>query len=314
MKVFIVIVFLVVLLVGCGGNEGAGVSPPFVDLYRAVVYSEVAVVDDGQRHPFLGLPVSLDEARGVPGLYIKEGDGFVLVQPQWRFATTLDVMHMPAVVVSSTVAAGLFRGRSMVSARDSNIPLSILLENSFQVPTIPNDAQLVLIGVENINIINVDNFNWALPHHVYRYRDTVRMDINGVVRTDRLHNRTVETINGLPATDFNDYISNGLFIGAAGEQYTFGWWEGTDRIELNFAARRNFTLPRIWAHGWTGTTFFDNHEIVRTQNGYFEVNFINPPIGLYAIGPLAVPVGAARGDANNVYASFFDRIVEFVAP
>ena len=85
-------------------------------------------------------------------------------------------------------------------------------------------------------------------------------------------------------------------MAAYGEEFTFAWGSTTNPIEKTYTAdRRFFTI--------VGTHFHDsppipNHFIMRTENGYFEIEFIEPPLGFYSI--------SNHWNGN--------RIVEFVAP
>jgi len=91
--------------------------------------------------------------------------------------------------------------------------------------------------------------------------------------------------------------THGLLTGSQNESFTFSWWHGTEKVERTYYADRYFfTFP---AQGTSDYAIQANYVITTTDNGYFEVNFLSPPDGVYGIG------SSVR---------YIDRIVEFVSP
>ena len=227
--------------------------------------------------------VSLEEARKKPGLYVKEGDRFVPVQNPSK-------------------------GMSINTGYSFSYLGVFMCDSDYQIPRIPNNAQLVLFSDTNIGIYETIDNGWALPIGIglgnpsaanprgWFRRDTESklLEYDPPPTYSALYNRVdrdFETINGKEPTDFQDrmiYTSDfllaryhGIFTGSRDEQFTFGWWQGTDWVEKTYTVdKRFFTFP---ASNYSIVRRAD-YEIAKTTNGYFEVVFKTLPSGYYAIG------------------------------
>jgi hypothetical protein len=122
------------------------------------------------------------------------------------------------------------------------------------------------------------------------------------------YNQAFEEINGVEPTNYvsrmiyTGYYSNfssthGILSASQVEEFTFGWMDGTSWVETTYTADKRFYLLPVSSE----FAIRANYEVIETRNGYFEVKFLTPPEGYYAIGPWWCK-------------SFLDRIVEFVSP
>jgi hypothetical protein len=256
---------------------------------------------------YLGQSVTLEQARNTPGFYIKDGDEFTLIQSHWTMPfLTASGLSDGAIEVSSNVLMGLFGAQQYerYTGVTNDVPIpSILLNAGFQIPKIPNDSQLVIIGIEDVNVYEPVDMGWTIPYGISVQKHNNEFAAYFIYHPYRAVTPTeaikIESIDGQPPVDFEDsnFVFDGLFTGEHMQMYTFGWWEGTNwREVMHEADRRAFHLSGIPIE----------HEIVKTQNGYFEVNFTTPPTGYFVIE--SGRVSFAQG---NDYAG---RIVEFIAP
>ena len=178
---------------------------------------------------------------------------------------------------------------------------AILYNPDFQIPRIYNDAQLVLIGINNIDIFPPLDTGWTIKDGVALgdvsdyWIDTggvtsALMLIKDGISTEYQH---FETINGRDPMDYQSRMIytrkgwnlmrfDGLLTGSQDEEFTFGWNNGASIVERKyFADRRFFTI--------TGPDDIEesipNYFVVATENGYYEIDFFDgPPIGYYRIG------------------------------
>ena len=255
----------------------------------------------------LGASVTLAEAQGTPGLFIKYGDRFIPIRPQWT--------NEPGGFAGRQI-----RGQGVTGHFGSSSNMKAVLFNSgFQIPRIPNNAQLVLIGEENIGIYATFHNGWTIPHGVNlglgrnafgvaSGSERVAL-LNYTQTTSGASDAWFDTLNGQEPLNFQDRMVytrvrfglmpfHGILTGTPHEQFTFGRWEGTNWVETTYSAdRRFFTMTS----GDTGSDrgIRADYEIVRTMNGYFEVNFLTAPLGYYAIG-------------HRMH--WLNRVVEFAPP
>ena len=254
-------------------------------------------------NPF-GQPVTLQEAQKTPGIYMKSGDLFVLIRPQWRTESS----GYGGYRSISDVGVAFFGSMAEKTA--------ILFNNDFQIPRIFNDAQLVLIGTTNVDIFEPFDTGWTIPHIVslgvnsrrwvdtgHEHRELVNYKRGAFGDIDQ----RFESINNRNPLDYVDRMLytrewwllmcfQGLLTGAQGEEFTFCWWESTNLIERTYAADRRFFT--VMGPDYHDAPPIPNYFEVRTEKGYFEIEFIEPPVGFYSIS------NSSRGN----------RIVEFVAP
>lgn len=270
----------------------------------------------GEREPIydgplahLGTGMTLDEARNAPtGLFVKDGDMFIPIAPQW----INDAGGFGGRQIRGVGVSGVFGSNSNMKA--------ILFDPEFEIPRIPNNAHLVLIGETNIGVYATFHNGWTIPYGVNLGQGVnafgvpsggERVALLGYDR-DSWGERVdawFDTINGQPPLNF-DYRMvytrrsyglmpfHGLLTGSYGEEFTFARWESTDFVERTYVAdRRFFTMtPSTLGSDQMIPAFY---EIVTTYDGYFEVVFLTPPLGFYGIG-------------SSVH--WIDRVVEFVEP
>jgi hypothetical protein len=259
-------------------------------------------------HDYLGDPVPLEEAQRTPGLYIKSSDGFILVKPQW---TTIDYDY---IGFRSEVAETVF-ALEYYNMDVANL-MPILYDADFELPKIPNNAQLVIIGITDVAIYEVAYDGWTIPvglslgvpggpnpgGWIQTYAESKIL-----AKYSSGSDQAFETINGNPPSDYVDRMLytgyryllasfHGILVASQGEEFTFAWWRGTDWVQETYTAdKRFYALPTYGIDD----AIQANYEIVKTQDGYFEVDFLTPPIGCYGVGRSF---------------SRFDCIVEFVSP
>jgi hypothetical protein len=254
-------------------------------------------------NPF-GTPVTLVEAQRTPGVYMKSGDLFILIRPQWRTVPS----GYSGYHSISDVGNAFFGSAAEKTA--------ILFNQDFQVPKIYSNAQLVLIGVTNADIFEPFDTGWTIPHIVslgvhsrhwidtgHEYRELVNYARGSFGNIDQ----RFETINNNNPLDYVDRMLytreswlllrfQGLLTGTQGEEFTFGWWETTNLIERTYVADRRFFT--VMGPDFRESHPIPNYFIVVTEKGYFEIEFIEPPIGFYSI--------RSGGQGSS--------IVEFVSP
>ena len=256
--------------------------------------------------PF-GAPVTIDEARQTPGVYIKNGDMFMLINPHWTGGSSNFSPFRSEIV---TLPQGMTIGNISTS-----VLLPLLYEADFSIPQIPNNAQLVVIGITNISIREILLDGWTIPvglaiggpsspvRNPYGWIET--SDIYTFLNPSGGHtgwNRTFDDINGVMPLDFSRRMiytgyryllasRHGVLDATRGEQFTFSWWAGTERIQRTYTADKRLILIDGW---YSFRNPIPIHHVNITDKGYFEIEFIAPPVGIHSIGD--------------------DKIVEFVAP
>jgi len=253
---------------------------------------------------FLGQPKTLEEAQKISGLYMKEGDKFVLIKPQW----TINSSGFNGYTLSSETAKNVFSWSGDVS-----VLMPILYDEDYEIPQISNNAQFVLIGITDIAIYEVVCEGWTIPIGISlgtpggpNPGGWIQTYTESAILYNSSDKQNFEELNGREPTDYIDHMLytgykylmasyHGLLTGNQGEEFTFAWWNNTDWIEKTYTAdKKYYALPTLD----TGNAIRADYEIVKTSNGYFEVNFLSPPYGHYAIGSSL---------------SHFDRIVDFVS-
>jgi len=208
--------------------------------------------------------VTLDVARQTPGVYIMDGDRFVLIQRQNS-------------------------SRLFTESSDYGV---LLLSAATPIQKIPNTAQLVLIGIESITFNSMANANngYTFSYHVNLQNNRVGLfDWPGMnFFIDGGTTRWFETINGEPPSKFTSRMiytrrswslmqTHGILTASENEVFTFGRFVGTNFEEEKITANRRF-----FAYPNRSVQRF-NLEIERTMNGYFLINFQNRPSGYFLI-------------------------------
>jgi len=233
----------------------------------------------------LGTSLTLSEAERNPGLFIKDGDRFIRIPDQWGNVTGGANQHRQNSWNNVFTA---FR-------RNSNMQ-AVIFPSNFTVPRIPSDAQLVLIGVTNINIYEPFHSGWTIAYGV-----SLGADSQGItIQYHDASNRWVsyETINGQAPANFSNRMvhtrlswphqkNHGILTGTQGESFTFGGieWVGTTANVLETTHRAEHRFFTMRSHDTASNRMVEaNYEIVRTMNGYFEINFITPPSGYLLLG------------------------------
>jgi hypothetical protein len=259
--------------------------------------------------------VSLDEAKKKSGLYIKDGDKFVLVKPQWEYG--YDGGYISTYPIRSDVASDI-RGIENGST-SASVLLPVLFDANFEVPKIPNDAQFVIIGITDVAIYEVFDSGWTIPVGLSLWDDTIRnpggwwsspvselIDYKAGSGMVSRVNQKFDEINGAAPTNYvsrmiytgyqyNLASTHGIISASQNEQFTFSWMAGTDWTEETYTADKIFyALPVGDRNGVRA-----DYEVVETRDGYFDVVFSTPPVGQYCIGP-------QKGS--------FESVVEFMTP
>jgi len=264
----------------------------------------------------LGSPVTLEEAQRTSGLYIKDGDGFILIKSQW----SMESGGWSTYHLVSDVAMAI-RGMNPGST-SASVLLPILFDADYSIPKVPNNAQFVIIGITDVAIYEVYDDGWTIPVGLSLWDESIRnpggwwsspansllsyRSGSGMISWE---DQKFEEINGEAPTNyvsrmlytgyrFNLASTNGILPAAFNEQFTFSWMEGTNWREATYTADKRFYLLPIDE----GVAIRANYEIVETREGYFEVEFLTPPLGYCCTGGR---VGAGPGGFNN--------IIEFVA-
>jgi len=235
----------------------------------------------------LGRAVTLEQAQAIRGLFVKDGDMFIPIEAQWSSFGFANNVRTHFTTASEMMA--------------------VLFNPNFEIPRIPNNAQLVLIGETNIGIYETFQNGWTIPHGVNLGQGWNAFGVpSGSERVALLdYTRTTwgttdawfDTINGQAPLNFASRMVytrtrfglmpfHGLLTGSSGEEFTFARWEGTNFVQRTYVAdRRFFTLPSNDMSSRQGIRA--NYSIERTPNGYFEINFFTPPVGYYGIGSSA---------------------------
>ena len=236
-----------------------------------------------------GQPMTLEEAQRTSGVYMKSGDMFILIRPQWR----IEPYGYSGYNSISDVGDAFFGSMAEKTA--------ILFYQDYQVPRIFNDVQLVLIGVTNVDIFEPFDMGWTIPHIVSlgvqsrRWIDTGhehRYLVNYSIGSFGGIDQRFETINNRNPLDYVDRMIytrewwllmcfHGLLTGTRGEEFTFSWWETTNLIERTYTADRRFFT--VMGPDYPDSPPIPNYFIVRTEKGYFEIEFIEPPVGFHSI-------------------------------
>jgi hypothetical protein len=272
------------------------------------------------KSPYLGEPITLEEAQQTPGLYIKEGYMFILVEPQWAFLSPLDNYYSYRNM-GGTVSAVHGIAHQTIS---SSTLLPILCDEEFVMPRIHNNVHFVLIGITDIVIYEVVDTGWTIPIGLALWDET-RNYPGGWFTSARSElldykerspfvlnyaNQAFEEINGIAPTNYVSRMiytgcywdfTHGILSASQGEEFTFGLMDGTSWVETTYIADKRFFLLPVD----NSIAIQASYEIVETRNGYFEVRFLTPPEGYYAIGH-PPGIGSWKGD--------FDKMIEFVSP
>ncbi|MDR2600595.1 MAG: hypothetical protein LBC73_10025, partial [Oscillospiraceae bacterium] len=265
---------------------------------------------------YLGEPVTLEEAKRTPGLYIKTNDGFIHVEPQWEY--NMSQGYMSTQTISSVVAMnarGIIRGSGSAS-----VFLPFLFNADFEIPKLPNNFQYVIIGITDIAIYEPAHTGWTIPMGL-AFWDATRENLGGwwwiseqnkllkhgwYINSGSTYDQEFIEVNGEAPTNYVHRMiytgyyyllsaTHGILNASQNEKFTFSWMSGTDWVEVSYIAdKRFFTLPTADRYGIQA-----NYYVSETRNGYFEVIFITPPVGYYGIGH---------------YAGNYDMVVEFVSP
>ncbi|MCL2621263.1 MAG: hypothetical protein FWD97_10065 [Defluviitaleaceae bacterium] len=205
----------------------------------------------------LGEPMSFEEARRLTGMFVKYQDAFIPLR-----TVGISFNQWP---------------------RDHR---TILHDADYEVQRIPNDAQLVLIGITEARINEMLYNGWTIPYMIRlvpRSDSPSTVSIRPAQPSGSIH--PFETLNGVDPIEYRARLFNPdsgqqdecMFIANPGEEFTFGAWRGTNWVEVTHVAdTRFFTRP---LQGSGRSPIGPDFEIVRTLNGYFEVNFTTPPLG-----------------------------------
>ena len=265
---------------------------------RTVIISSTPIQEQSVPTALVGFgsPVTLQEAQRRPGLYIKDGDGFIHVSPQFTGRVSNSHVNIASGARMDTIGTTRFLFDSEVNA--------ILLDPTFQIPQIPNDAQLVLIGITSINMHEIILGGYAIPS-IATLREDAQMNdtitIGTIFQAETLNEGPPALyVNRMFYTGGRNFLTGGaspprlvgLLTGSLNEEFTFGRWQGTNWVEYTLTANSKFfTYP---SSAQRRANYHANFEVVRTLNGYFEIDFLIPPHGYFFISS--------------------DRIVEFVGP
>ncbi|MDR2599379.1 MAG: hypothetical protein LBC73_03790, partial [Oscillospiraceae bacterium] len=252
---------------------------------------------------YLGEPVTLEEAKRTPGLYIKTNDGFIHVEPR---------------------GVSFVRGIESGNASASDF-LPLLYDADFEITKIVNTEQLVLIGITDIAIYEPVHTGWTIPvglilrdEVTYMFGSTLPpkselllgrynaldrvsqpfLEINGENPTNYVHRMIY--------TGFGNVLGyyHGILSARYNEEFVFGWMWWTDWVEETYIAdKRFFTLPVLDSNGIRA-----NYNVAETRDGYFEIIFFTPPVGYYGIGR------TAHFGIHGPRTERWDMIVEFVSP
>jgi hypothetical protein len=277
--------------------------------------------DDNNLQPekssYLGKPITLEEAQKTPGLYIKDGDMFIFVKPQWEYSI-YDSHRFTSRALGEEILSIKGIDHDCTSA---SVVFPILCDDSYIMPRLLNNTKLALVGITHLAIYEVVDTGWTIPVGLALWDET-RNNAGGWWSNAQnklleygwhnaglftsYYDQVFEEINGVAPTNyvsrmiytgyrFNLASTHGILSATQGEDFTFAWMDGTTWVESTYTADKRFFLLPVDDSVATQA----NYEIVETQNGYFEVRFLTPPDGYYAIG---------------TYRSSFNKIVEFVSP
>ena len=100
--------------------------------------------------PILAADVTLDEANLKSGVYIKQGDRFTLIERQ-----QIEVLY-----------------DGLRSGTDYNV---LLVDTAVQIQAIPNNAQLVLIGLNRVYAQRIARNGYTIINIQYNYTYTRRI-------------------------------------------------------------------------------------------------------------------------------------------
>ena len=269
-------------------NEDYSMADPLDDIEDLVVIYALGVDEDVEdsNAPIeapaiatpLGVWITLEEALNTPGVYIKDGDRFILLGGQ----------------ALSTRYASLYQSGHLFNQPQSSTNASVLLDVLTSIPRIPNDTQLILIEHTEIFINGTLYEGYTIAPNVIIGEHFV--DVN---------NERYEFINGGYPNEYSDRIlgrgNNSVLRSDPFERFTFGRFIGTQIDEISFLADRRFF------HYIRDQNVIDI-EIVRTLNGYFEINFITPPVGYHVVRSTHFPPPMLR--PFNLIIEFYDPIHE----
>ena len=211
--------------------------------------------------PVFASSVTLDEAKNTPGIYIKDGNRYTLIESQQM--------------------SQMFDG-----SRAGTDYTVYLLDGSLQIQRVPNNAQLVLIGVDRATARQVVHNGYTIPYYVdfgirLEQNSKVGLSSEGYSGSYTWY----ETINGKPPYDFSSRMvytrqsyslmqTHGVFNLEKNEQISFGRFIGTEFRENTFVADKRFFTSRI--------ANLDLN-VERTMDGYFLLNIPNSTNGYYYI-------------------------------
>jgi hypothetical protein len=263
----------------------------------------------------LGEPVTLAEAKNTHGLYIKEDDLFYFIAPQWTYSA-LGGFNQESRVATRTAQSALGINFNSPAA---SVYFPILLNEDFEIPRLPNNANYVLVGLTDLNIYKPAYTGWTIPIGLSMWDETVENPGGWYLEPkyqmhDFNHNgspikRNIELINGAsPSVHVSRMIytgyqyllhaSDGIIDANQGEEFTLRFPESARLDDITLVAdKRFFVLPTDEFSDSRADYFVSGFD-----DDYLEVVFFTPPVGIYAVGR-----GVDRG-------LFFNMIVEFISP
>jgi hypothetical protein len=174
----------------------------------------------------------------------------------------------------------LFPGMSDIKA--------LSLNPGVQAPRIFNDEQLVIIGTTRVDIYETLDNGWTIPYGV-----SIGMFGNYLIGYNHtiLGNQSFFSINGSEPENYANQMIytrrswsmmrfHGVLTGVQGEEFTFALpnWNGDLYDKTYIADRRFFTIDNS-----DQRSQIPNYFVAITDNGYFSIDFIEPPIGFYSI-------------------------------
>ena len=213
--------------------------------FATIPASAVQVIEDEEG------TVTLDEARRNSGLYIIKGNNFIPIKRQ-------DIGNL--------------------SGPDNHY--ANILDATAQVHKIPNTAQLVLFGIEEISVDKILRTGYTIPCNVQFDQS------DSPVRISYYNNvgGRFEKMNGENPLKYSPRLfmqTSQILEAKENEFFVFGRFENTEWKEYTLTANHRFFIYKAGYRDRDVERW--NLGIERTRNGYFKVNFTQPPVGYCCI-------------------------------
>jgi len=235
--------------------------------YRSIIDDNGGIVNNNAKNE----KITLDKARETPGLYIMDNELFTLIDP---------------TPLTSVIRASQW----------SNYIYASMIDADYEIYDIVNNTQLVIIGIETVDICKIINSGYSIPYYIHinesvAIYDNITMDNNygglgypwrsgytaiNNLSPDNFLQHIIPVVE--PKINYYDPFSGvtGMnFYGVAGilntnlgDEIVLGKFEGTEWTENILTANQRYSV-----HG----DFIDIN-IEKTMDGYFLVDL---PNGLY---------------------------------